>query len=58
MDVDLDCVPHGRGRLLGPELLDQTLDRNGLVRVEEEMGKEGALLGGAENDRRSIQVRL
>ena len=50
-DVDLDALRRFRRRLLAPELVDQAVDRDDLVRVHQQRGQERALLRRPERDR-------
>jgi hypothetical protein len=44
--------------MLRPELVDQSLDRDTLVRMAEDMCKQGTLLGWAELDGLPVKERL
>src|SRR4249919_4129943 len=50
-DVILDDLGGGRGCLLAPELVDETVGRNSLVRVEDQQGEERALPPARERNR-------
>ena len=57
-DVTLDRVS-GRGRrVLTPDVVDQPLDRNDLVRMQEQHGKHGALLRSSKRDRDPVDADL
>ena len=47
-DVDLQALHRGFGRLVAPELVDQTIARQDVVCVHEEQRKQRALLGARE----------
>jgi hypothetical protein len=57
-DVHLHRVPRGDGRRLGPERVHEALDRDGLVRPQQELREQGPLLGRAERDRFALDERL
>jgi hypothetical protein len=57
-DVYLDSVPRGRRWILGPELVDQALDRDRFVGTHKQLCKESALFGWAEAEELSVRVRL
>ncbi len=50
MDVHLDRFRCGRGRALAPELVDQAVGAERLVRVHEQQSEQGALLAAAERN--------
>src|SRR5439155_26064853 len=50
-DIDLDDLRGGRRPVLAPELLDEPVGGDDLVRVQEEDGQERALLASAEPER-------
>ena len=52
--VDLDGLHGGGGRPLAPELVDQPLARDHLVRMEEQHREERLLLGRAERHGQSV----
>ena len=57
-DIGLDDVPRLLGRLLAPDLVDQGLGGHELVRADEQMREDRALLGPAERDRAAPRVHL
>ena len=57
-DVGLDDVAGLLGWLLGPDLVDQGLGGHELVRTENQVGEDGALLGPAKGDGVSPNVHL
>ena len=50
-DVDLQALHRGLGRLVAPELVDQTVAREDVVRVHEQQREQRALLGARERQR-------
>jgi hypothetical protein len=50
-DVHLDALRRFRRRVLAPQLVDQAVDRDDLVRVHQQRRKERALLCRPERDR-------
>ncbi len=54
--MDLERSPGCVGRLLAPQLVDETIARDRLVRVEQEEGKEAALFRASELHVRSLVV--
>ena len=57
-DVHLDRGRRRLGRLLPPELVDQPLTRDGLVRVQKQQGKEAALLRAGDLEAAAVVLDL
>ena len=57
-DVHRNRVLRGPRRILGPQLVDQPRDRNGLVRADHEVGEERALLRRPQHDGNVRDPRL
>jgi hypothetical protein len=57
-DVDLNALRRARWSLLAPELIDQAVTRNHLIRVQEQDREESALLPGSERKRFSFLNHL
>ncbi len=57
-DVGLDDVPGFLGRFFAPDLVDQRLGGHELVRADEQVGEDRALLRPAEGDRPAPRVDL
>ncbi len=57
-DVHLNRGRGGLGRLLAPELVDQALTRDGLVRVQEQKAEEAALLGACDLEAVAVVLDL
>jgi hypothetical protein len=53
-DVGLQHLGRGRRRPLAPELVDQPLDRDGLVRMEQQDAEQRALLRRVKCDRAGV----
>src|SRR4051812_47047592 len=47
-DVDLNALRSGRWRMFPPELVDQALRRDNLVRVDQQVRQQGTALAGAD----------
>jgi hypothetical protein len=56
--VDVDALGDGRRRRLAPQLVDQALGGDHLVRVQQEDGEQRALLRAAEHERASVLDHL
>src|SRR5438067_291476 len=56
--MDLQGRRSGLRRCLAPQIVDQPAARDDLVRVQEEEGEQGALLGPAERERATLIERL
>jgi hypothetical protein len=56
--VHLDRVARSLGRILGPELVDEALDRDGFVGVQQKVDEDSTLLGRAELDGSAPDARL
>jgi hypothetical protein len=56
--VHADTLHCPRGRAFSPERVDQAVDRDGLIRVQEEHGQHGSLLASPERERLSLSEYL
>jgi hypothetical protein len=54
----VDVRGHGPRRVAAPDLIDQALGRDRLVRVEQEQREDGALLRPAQRERAVVGARL
>jgi hypothetical protein len=57
-DVVLQRLPHGGGRLLAPHGVDQLVGGDHLVRVQQELGQQYAVLDAAQPQRAAALARL
>jgi hypothetical protein len=57
-DEDVDALDDRRGRRLAPELVDQPLGRDHLVRVQEQDGEQRARLDAAERQHAAVGTDL
>jgi hypothetical protein len=58
VDVALDRVRGRLGRVAAPQLVDQPVARNDLVRAGEEDGQQRALAGAAKGERAAVDTGL
>ena len=58
VDVDLQRADRGLRRPLAPDRVDELAARHGLVRAQQQIGEDGALLRAAERQRPSTEPRL